>query len=391
MPVEVIQNEHYSKIFNAFQQAKKEIKIITPFIGLDMSTKLANIINKRNLKCTVITRFKCQDFIDCASNIAALKELKKAEVSLFALKKLHTKLYIIDNSVAILGSANFTIGGFKMNHELSIMFTNQNDVISELTQYFDDLIKSIQDSGDWEITMSLIEEEIKEINKIMQQMKGNIEITSYKEFGANFKEIETPEEKSDKIQEVFKTDIPIYDETIWIKFEGVSEDRFDNNSKYVPFIPKILNRTITNFPEKNKPTGMKNGDYIYIAVLSTDEHNVGMPIIIARGRTHGFDKKQKADEEMIKEASWVKKWPIYSLLYDMERLDTEIINGIKLNELLNALQSETYISTQGRAVTIDKLRKSHFQKSHIKITGKAKNYLDKAFEELKEKYGVIKY
>jgi len=48
---------------------------------------------------------------------------------------IHTKLMIIDNEVAILGSHNYTMNAFTINLEVSVIIINK-EVIERLKQYF---------------------------------------------------------------------------------------------------------------------------------------------------------------------------------------------------------------------------------------------------------------
>lgn len=396
MAIEIVSKNHYEKIFSFFVACKKQVRIITPFISRDMAKQLADIVCKNDIKCTLITRFKRQDFLDGVSSIHALQDLKMAGVDILALTKLHTKLYIVDDKAVIIGSANFTAGGFKNNHELSVMLIDESEIITEIIKYYDDLMQAIINSTIGIVTSDLIKEEIEEIAKLVQKMGRGLKVTSYKEFGAKIDENKV-ENTIDIVQELFKMDtediedIEDIEETVWLKFEGVASDRFDNTEKYSILVPKCLGEPITCFPASKKPTSFKEGDYVYIAVLSKDKNNKAMPIIIARGRSHKFESNQIADKNLISEVDWIEQWPAYIILYDVEQLNTEIINGIKHSTLLNALQSQVYKSTINRNVSIEKLKESHLQKSSIRLTGIAKQFLDQEFDTLKEKYGVIEF
>ena len=61
-------------------------------------------------------------------------KVKKADTG----RLLHTKLMIIDNEVAILGSHNYTMNAFTINLEISVIIMNK-EVIERLKQYFTNL------------------------------------------------------------------------------------------------------------------------------------------------------------------------------------------------------------------------------------------------------------
>ena len=78
------------------------------------------------------------------SSLTALKSLQTAGVDIYALKDLHARLYLFDDNVAIIGSANFTSGGFGNNIELSLYIEDEYDLIERLSKYFDHLLSGIQ-------------------------------------------------------------------------------------------------------------------------------------------------------------------------------------------------------------------------------------------------------
>ena len=54
---------------------------------------------------------------------------------------LHSKIYIIDNKIAYLGSLNFTHFGTKLNHETSIRTTDRNSILY-INSEFDSLLNN---------------------------------------------------------------------------------------------------------------------------------------------------------------------------------------------------------------------------------------------------------
>ena len=53
-------------------------------------------------------------------------------------RTLHTKLMIIDNEIAILGSHNYTMSAFTINHEVSLIIKNK-EAVERLILYFNNL------------------------------------------------------------------------------------------------------------------------------------------------------------------------------------------------------------------------------------------------------------
>ena len=79
------------------------------------------------------------------------------------------------------------------------------------------------------------------------------------------------------------------------------------------------------------------------------------------------------------------------MIKDARVLDIPIEKGIPMDEIWDKLGSDTYISSFGRNETIADVAKKHFQKAHIRLSGNAKDYIDKRLNELEKQYGVIEY
>lgn len=150
--IEVLTDNHYEKILDAFETTKEQIKIISPFLSLGMAKKLCDIVNNHNVKCTFITRFYLEDMFAKANSIDAIEMMMKSGIQVYALKGLHTKLYLFDENTGIVGSANFTSGGFTSNFELSLMAVEETALLSDLHTYYDDMLQKLNKSDEGKIS-----------------------------------------------------------------------------------------------------------------------------------------------------------------------------------------------------------------------------------------------
>ncbi len=82
------------------------------------------------VRCRAITNFN--------SNFNLFKDLNIDTKKWSSSKTLHTKLILIDNKIAILGSHNYTMSAFNLNHEISLIIY-EAPFVSRLKQYFDNL------------------------------------------------------------------------------------------------------------------------------------------------------------------------------------------------------------------------------------------------------------
>lgn len=390
MSIEILTNDHLLSFKNALKNAKKEIKIISPFIGLNTSRIISDYLKEnKDCKCTIITRFYRQDFLDGVSSLDALKLLIGSNVDIYALINLHSKLYLMDNNYGIIGSANFTMGGFKSNHELSLEIEDELNILSDLSSYFDDIKKSIIGKGDYKLTIGKIEDESKIIDKLFKDRKDKT--VTYRNsitWGADISKMSKEEIiEKDEIEEFFRNESLSSNDIAWLKFEGTGDNRWNNNFKYMPNKLSSNNIYAASFPRN--PRSIESGVTLFISVLSYDNKGNAIPMIVGRAKSYGYNSNNIATDFDISKAEWLERYKYYVELYNIEIIDSEIVKGVSLNDMIMQLKTDLYPSTVGKHIKQEDIRKRHHQKSHISITPLAKEILNKKLDDLFNKYGKI--
>lgn len=236
--IELLTNNHLEKILDLFDGANRDIRIISPFLSVAMAQRLCDSIWERGLRCAFITRFYIEDMVAKANSIDALEMLLNAGVDLYAVKRLHTKLYLFDHDQAIVGSANFTTGGFKSNIELSLAIGDQPDLLSELSGYFDDMEKKLKAADDGRVTHEMIEKaRAIYMNVYRSKQRTNIVSRNYTMFGAAldrksefrdgnaiWAELDACQGETDLVSDLFREleqqEQIVYPFNIWLKFDG---------------------------------------------------------------------------------------------------------------------------------------------------------------------------
>ena len=128
------------EFIDILNRTKKELFISSPFINKAGVKVLSDSIKtKSSVRISLITNLTSQNIINRAIEPAALLELYKQfdQVNISSLGKLHAKVYIIDNDIGIITSANLTRGGLINNFEYGILIDDKN-VISTIK---DDMLK----------------------------------------------------------------------------------------------------------------------------------------------------------------------------------------------------------------------------------------------------------
>lgn len=408
--IQVLTNNHYDAILDLFENATTSVKIVSPFLSLDTAKKLCEFVKEKGMECSFITRLYIQDMLDKANSLEALRMMKEAGVKVYAVKGLHTKLYLFDGTAAVMGSANFTSSGLKTNIELSLHFENEPEITNELDGYFEKLKAQIE-AGGGEINDEMLAKAQEIYDKTWKSSKSSTMSTrSYKMFGAVIekgkdysdskvleKEFEQCKDETDIVFDSFR-DNEIREEkkfgySIWLKFDGEGNDRIDGSEEF-PMVDVDLDGKrvwIENYPWR--PRRIKSGDMVYLAAITTDKDGKNQPVIMGRGYMRGFRPENHVREAWtkIKKYNWMPRYPWFCEIESCEVLDTGSGNGIPLDKVLKALGSDTYVSSFGRNESVAEVTSKHYQKAHLQLTGNAKEYIDKLFEELKEEYGIKEY
>lgn len=406
--IEVLTDNHYQAITELFNKAQKGICIISPFLTDSMADLLCDNVTQKNLPCTFITRVYINDIFHRANSVDALEKMIQSGITVYAVKRLHTKLYLFDHDAAVLGSANFTSGGLKTNIELSLLFSEEPAVLGSLHKYWNDFLAQVEPCADARVTPAMIADVRNRVEHLWKSSKDKVKAKSFMMYGAmldgtkkytekdNIAEIEKTATESDLIFDLFRetevVDEIKYPHTIWLKFDGDASERIAGDEPF-PMICVELNGKqvyVQNYPRR--PMSVKDGDEVYLAAITTDARGKNQPVIMGRGRLRGFSAEDgHVHEAWVKTHDWMEDYPWYCIVENCEMLDTTSANGIPLDALLQKLGSDTYLASFGRNESIQVVSQKHYQKAHIRLSGNAKEEIDSLFEKLKKVYGTVFY
>ena len=135
----IIGKEFAPKVIPLIKQARKSIDIIV-YDWRWYPDQIGSAIQKfNNAIINTAQKGKAVKAITNNSHIhKILSQFKIKAKKFYSKKKLHTKLMIIDNKIAILGSHNYTMNAFTINYEVSVII-QEEEVIKRLNQYFQNL------------------------------------------------------------------------------------------------------------------------------------------------------------------------------------------------------------------------------------------------------------
>ena len=125
-----------NEFIDIVSKVREELFISSPFINVAGVKILSNSIKtKSSIRMSLITNLTTQNIVNRITDPASLLELYKqfTNVKISSLGRLHAKVYLIDNKIGIITSANLTSGGLVNNFEYGVLI-DDNDIISTIKE-----------------------------------------------------------------------------------------------------------------------------------------------------------------------------------------------------------------------------------------------------------------
>ena len=124
-------DEAKDKIVELIANSKDTIKISMYNFSYKKFAKELVEASKKGVKIQVILDEKKVEEDD-----EIYKYLKKNDIEIIiSKKKLHTKIAIFDNKIALIGSLNWTKESFEENYE-SLLMSNNKEIIADIDNFF---------------------------------------------------------------------------------------------------------------------------------------------------------------------------------------------------------------------------------------------------------------
>ena len=141
-----------------------------------------------------------------------------------------------------------------------------------------------------------------------------------------------------------------------------------------------------------RPRMLSNDKLLFLTIL--DDYKNDTPRIIGRARTYGFNNSNNANSEMIKIYDWTEHYKYFVKLYNIEVIDTDIINGISLYEIIEEYISKTATKEDAaKAIFLDTKAKNPYraytQQSYRMITDQASYNINEKLDKSFKKFGKI--
>jgi len=142
--VELVTSPWAATFYGLLDTVEQELFVASPFISDKPLKRVVEIIGSKpsldSMKVNIVTNLAIDSLLSGSLDVAALLHLVQSipNSTVTYLPSLHAKIYIVDNKVAIVTSANLTDKGLIGNHEYGTLlrgFAVVSKVRDDLTRY----------------------------------------------------------------------------------------------------------------------------------------------------------------------------------------------------------------------------------------------------------------
>ncbi|MCJ8013394.1 phospholipase D family protein [Paenibacillus sp. KQZ6P-2] len=167
-------------------KSTRSITIISPYVTMPAVRELIKRLPSTVIKRSLITVPPGVEYVNGSVDVAALEQLNQHGFEIHWLPNLHAKIYLLDEKIAFVGSANFTTNGWELdqkgNVEDMIMFeTSKSDRDHINTRYI--TTSTLLDlNGKWKKDVIAQKQKFQELN---YQLMKSVQIDFPNNNGAN--------------------------------------------------------------------------------------------------------------------------------------------------------------------------------------------------------------
>lgn len=130
----------------AITSARRSVRIATPyFIPTESILNAITTVSKSDIKVELLIPYESDSWIVKSASFSFVENLLEAGVNIYFYKKgfLHSKVIMIDESFASVGTANMDYRSFDLNHEVNTYLYDSDLVETLLDQFEEDKLESI--------------------------------------------------------------------------------------------------------------------------------------------------------------------------------------------------------------------------------------------------------
>lgn len=326
----------------------------------------------------VITRFNLNELLLRVSDVKALEYLLEVGAQVKGVRNLHSKVYILGASEAIVTSANLTHAGLHRNTECGVE-SEDGEFVKADEAYFD----SLWDKAGSTLSISMLTEWKGLISKARRSGAGSNK-GFLGDFGADLGF------DKDDIIDHSNPPVGIKPRQWFVKLFGTSRDRESHETSVFDEVLGSDSHRVLSYPKNKRPRSVKEGDLIFIGRMVKDPND-----IMVYGRARGLKHDPNIDNataEDIKLKKWKSDWSRYIRVYQAEFVKGTLGDGISLYKLMNELGPDTSVTTQFNAKKgKGDINPKHAYRSQasVRLTERAARLLNNRLDEEFSKLGRL--
>jgi hypothetical protein len=350
------------------------LKIVCPFIKKSAAERLLRHGKPGSIQ--VITRANLDDFYGGVSDIAALRLLIGYDAQVRGVKNLHAKLYLFGKTQAIVTSANLTEAALLRNHEFGLV-AQEAKTVRECRQYFDKFWKQ---AGE-DIPIAKLDEWEKKISDNLAAKGKSVAAVGLGDEGVYVENFTEP------------SSIPVLASAIeqaFVKFFGEGHNRAPRSLTVLEEVDGSGSHWACTYPKGKRPTGVHDGALMFMGRLVAAPNDIMVyGRAIASAHQPGRDDASAMD---FRRRKWKEHWPHYVRVHDAEFVAGTLFNGISLKELMDALGSDAFASTQRNAAKGDgniDPRRAFMQQAAVELSPKGIAWMNEQLERAFVRHGRL--
>jgi hypothetical protein len=319
----LIDNGWVAAIEAALRAGPSSVSIACPFVK---AASLARILDRLSGKdVRLLTRFDLNGFYAGVSDLSALRMVLERGGTVAGVKRLHSKLFLFGERVAIAGSANLTEAAMHSNHEFGFV-SEAPHIVDQCQTYFDELWNNVEKT----CTLDNLAKWQSELDRAREQF--GTPTPTLPDYGSNVA-VDSPL--------VFAGPTLPDDRRYFVKFFGSGGER------------SLASRSIEEDVVEGKryerctygrpPRRVQDGDVIFMARVMrapNDYRIFGQALALAH--RPGIDV---IDSSEIHETPRLANWPHYIRVYEPRFLNGTLGDGISLNALMQRFDWRSFAST----------------------------------------------
>ncbi len=356
----------------AMSEDRSVVQIVCPFIKLGPVERLLQLGKPGKLQ--VITRFNLLDFYEGVNDVAALRLLMKNGASIRGIRNLHAKMYLFGQSQAVVTSANLTQAALHRNHEFGFV-SKDPEIISGCREYFESLWSKAGENLDSE----QLDEWERTVTNHCASGASSTMTSDLGDKGLHVGNLSGPTPSSPFAVEATQG---------FVKFFGVSSKRADRSMPVLEEVERSGCHWACTYPKGKRPRKVKDGALMFMGRLVKEPNDI---MIFGRAvGTHHEPGRDDATEADFGVRPWKAKWPHYIRVHHGEFIDGPLSNGISLNDLMDSLDSDSFVPTQRNAAKGEgnkDPRRAYMQQAAVELTPEAIKWLNERLESAYASYG----